>query len=119
LEASLRKRILQIAYDPILLGVQRRLMEISGYQVFSILAGNGRIRLNLSGISLDAVVLDYSSSFESRWALVRWLKLNYPSLPVIALRRDNFDEPLTLADSNARAQNPAEWLDALSSALTT
>jgi CheY-like chemotaxis protein len=113
----LGKKILQIAYDPVLLGVQRRLMETSGYEVLSVLGDKSVEGMDISTLAVDVVLLDHSAAFETRWELVRRLKLSYPDLPVVALRRDALDEPVTLADHHASAQDPAEWLDTLAIAL--
>lgn len=101
-----------------MVGVQRRLMETSGYEVFTILAREGSHDFDLSGLGINVVLLDHAASFEERWAIVRRLKLTYPELPVVALRRDALDEPVTLADHHVVAENPADWLDTIATALT-
>jgi CheY-like chemotaxis protein len=113
-----RKKVLQISYDPVMVGVQRRLMETSGYEVFTVLARESQQDLNLSSLGVHVVLLDHSASFEERWAMVRRLKLAYPDVPIVALRRDALDEPLTLADHQVSVENPADWLDTIAIALT-
>jgi len=114
---KLRNKILHIAFEPQLHGVQRRLMETSGYNVLTVLGDNGVDELDLAALAVNVVVLDYSAPFEQRWGLVRSLKLNYPEIPVIALREDAADDTISLADHNASLQNPAEWLDTIAIAL--
>ena len=112
-----RKKVLHIAFEPQLLGVQRRLMETSGYHVLTVYGDNGIHELDLAALAIDVVVLDCSASFEQRWGLVRSLKLRYPEIPVIALRQDSADDAISLADHNASLENPADWLDTIARAL--
>jgi CheY-like chemotaxis protein len=113
-----RKKVLQIAYDPVLVGVHRRLMETCGYEVVTVFAAENLVEVDIPALGIDVVVLDHSASFEARWGIVRRLKLHYPEVPVIALRRDVLDEPLTLADHHVSVENPAHWLDTIAVALT-
>jgi DNA-binding NarL/FixJ family response regulator len=111
------KKILHIAFEPQLHGVQRRLMETSGYNVLTVLGDNGVDELDLAALAVNVVVVDCSAPFEQRWALVRSLKLSYPEIPVIALRKDTTDDPISLADHNASLENPADWLHTIAIAL--
>jgi CheY-like chemotaxis protein len=115
--SSSRKKVLHIAYDPVLVGVQRRLMQTSVYEVFTVFARDNPQELDLFHLGIDVVLIDHSASFEERWAIVRRLKLSYPNVPVVALRRDALDEPLTLADHQVSIENPADWLDTIAIAL--
>jgi CheY-like chemotaxis protein len=112
-----RKKILQISYDPVMVGVQRRLLETSGYEVLTVLARDGTHNFDLSSLGINAVLVDHAASFEERWAIVRRLKLANPDTPVVALQRDALDEPLTLADHYVSAENPADWLDTIATAI--
>lgn len=113
-----RKKVLQISYDPVMVGVQRRLMETSGYEVFTVLWRDGPQDVDLSTLGINVVVIDHAASFEERWAIVRRLKLAHPDVPVVALQRNVLDEPVTLADHHVSAENPADWLDTIAVALT-
>ncbi len=101
-----------------MVGVQRRLMETSGYEVLTVFAHQDHHTMDLTGLGINVVLIDHSAPFEERWAIVRRLKLAHPDVPVVALRRDAFDEPLTLADHQVSAENPADWLDTIAVALT-
>src|SRR5262249_46242498 len=96
-----------------MVGVQRRLMETSGYEVFTVFAHESAQELDLCHLGINVVVIDHSASFEERWGIVRRLKLAYPDVPVVALRRDSLDEPLTLADHQVSVENPSDWLDTI------
>jgi hypothetical protein len=111
------KKVLQIAYDPGLLSVRRSLMEASGYEVATVVGTADLPNLGLLALAIDLIVVDHSADFEARWGVVRGLKLRYPELPVIALRRDEHEEGISLADHTPSAHNPTTWLGSIALAL--
>jgi len=116
-DKKLRNKVLHVAFEPQLHGVRHRLMETSGYDVLTVVGENGIHEMDLTALAVDVVLVDCSASFERRWGLVRSLKLSYPEIPVVALRKDNTDDPISLADHNASLASPADWLDTIAIAL--
>lgn len=81
------ERLLYICYDPTVLLSRERLLMNMGYQVCTVLGGDGLMaRMEID--YFDFAIIGDEGPLAERQAAVRLLKETYPHTPVIALCRD-------------------------------
>ena len=108
-----QRRILQIAYYENLLRTRAAMLQRAGYIVSSALGNDeakaAAVRL-LPG--LDLVVIGFSGLYSDRTAILRWLKQQYPDLPIVILQAHT-SERFPDADCTTLSEEPEVWLRAV------
>ena len=103
--------VLQIGYYPALLQMRQSMLEHEGYAVTSAL-GNDQGMAVATTAHFDVIVVGFCSDTQNRIQMVRWLKQNVPSSPIVALLANNL-ESLPEADFETLSWNPSVWLTAV------
>ena len=107
-----RVRIFHVAYDTSLLRVRTEMLKHAGFNVSSAL-GNPQARRELeANADYGLVVVGWSAPDGERGDMVRWVKVHYPNLRVIALYGGAGHE-IPEADFNSRSEDPGEWFGAV------
>lgn len=112
------RRILQVAYYDNLLRTRAAMLQRAGYTVFSLLR-NDEVKASARDLisSVDLVMMvGFSGTYAERAAITRWLKQEFPQVPVIALQ-SNSSERFPDADCSTLSEDPEEWLNAVARSL--
>ena len=100
-----QRSVLQIGHYPTLLETRSSMLESDGYKVTSAL---GNQQGMAAAHRTDVVVVGFSGPLPDRLH-IRWLKLQLPSTPVVALLA-NSNEKFPDADLVTFSENPRDWL---------
>ena len=104
------RRILHIAYYENLLRTRAVMLQRSGYVVSSVL-GNDEAKATAARLlpGFDLVVIGFSGAYSDRNAMLRWLKQQYPDVPVVVLQAHS-SERFPDADCTTLSEDPEHWL---------
>jgi hypothetical protein len=111
-----KRVVCQVSYD-FKLGTERAaLLRANGYEVISIY-GNDAARVVLSATEQHCVsfIVGHGAPAETRRDMVRWLKEQFPKIPVIAMNAPGIG-PLDGVDYNVKLDGPETWLPIIASA---
>ncbi len=110
-------RILQIAYYDSLLRTRATMLQRAGYAVVSVL-GNDQAKAGVDQLlpAVDLVMVGFSATYAERIAIVRWLKEQYPQVPVVVLQA-NSSERFPDANYVTLSEDPEVWLGAIAACL--
>ena len=115
--SSAGRRILQIAYYDNLLRTRAVMLQQSGYVVASVLGNEEAKAAVARHISqTDLVMVGFSGPFAERSAITRWLKKEFPTMPVVVLQASS-SERFPEADCVTLSEDPEVWIDAVASCL--
>jgi hypothetical protein len=103
------ERVLCISYDRTLGKIRELILEQAGYTVRSVV-GNQAGMLAAETDCFDIFIVGNTARREVREQMAGWLKQRFPSTPVIALKRWEYESPITEADCVTATVDPAEWL---------
>ncbi|HMA01107.1 MAG TPA: response regulator, partial [Gemmatimonadaceae bacterium] len=106
-----RPSLLQVGYHPDLIRLRETMLEADGYEVTSAMGNDQGIAIATSR-PFDVAVVGFSAPHSARHSMVRWLKLNAPSVCVVALLAHNA-EHFPDADCETLSEDPYEWLGAI------
>ena len=108
--APATRRILQIAYYENLLRTRATMLQHAGYAVASVL-GNDEAKATAARLlpGFDLVVIGFSGAYSDRNAMLRWLKQQYPGVPVVVLQAHS-SERFPDADCSTLSEDPEHWL---------
>jgi len=109
-------RILQVAYYEGLLRTRATMLQRAGYTVVSVLGSEARIIVPRVISASDLVLIGFSGPYADRASLVRWLKQEYPRLPLVALQA-RLSERFPEADCVTLSEDPEVWLGAVAGCL--
>jgi hypothetical protein len=114
--APRRKRLIfQIAYDGKVATERAQLLRACGYEVVSVI-GNEAAKVVLSmSRTWDLFIVGPSPS-QGEGEIVRWLKVKYPGIRVLALNSPGIRD-LPDADYNIRSSSAESWLPTVATAL--
>ena len=103
------ERVLCISYDPTLSRIRELILERAGYTVHSVV-GNQAGMLAAQTTRCDIFMVGNTAEREVREEMAGWLKRRFPTTPVIALKRWEYESPIPGADCVTATVDPAEWL---------
>ncbi len=112
-----QRRILQIAYYDNLLRTRTAMLQRSGYAVSSVLGNDAAKAVApklVPGVGL--VMVGFSGPYADRAAITRWLKQQYPEVPVVVLQAHS-SERFPEADICTLSDDPEVWLRAIADCL--
>lgn len=107
-----RVRVLQIAFDPLLLKVRAEMLKHAGLEVFSVLGPDEARRALSDNADYDLVLVGWSAPDQVRREMVCWLKEHYAGLRVISLHNGRCQDIME-ADFNFCSDKPEEWFTAV------
>lgn len=109
------KRILRIGYDAALLKSTRALLKCGRYTVVTVRGNTNAARLSVSNQNFSLVIVGQTEHPWKRRAMVGWLKLEKPAVPVMALHSDSC-EIIPQADYNCVMDESHSWLSTVKQA---
>lgn len=111
------RRILQIAYYENLSRTRAAMLQRSGYTVASVL-GNDEAKAAAPKLlpGMDLVMIGFSGPYAQRAAIARWLKQEYPRVPVVVLQASR-SERFPDVDCCTPSDDPEVWLGAIATCL--
>ncbi len=111
------ERVLCISYDPTLSRMRELILEQAGYTVHSVV-GNKAGMLAAETYSFDIFIVGNAAERKVRQEMTSWLKGHFPSTPVIALKRSEYESPIEDADCATATVDPAAWLNTVNDCIT-
>jgi CheY-like chemotaxis protein len=107
-----KKRILSISYDEVLLLTRHALLEQEGFEVWSAHGFTEALEVCRDQEDFDVVVMGHSMPHRDKIALVRALRSKCDA-PLVSIRKPG-DSPLPQADYSVDAQEgPKAFLEAI------
>lgn len=103
--------MLSVAFNSALMKTREALLRSRGYTVTSVLGAEPAKAA--AGQGFDVFAVGHAAPWTERRDLVRWLKQNFPGVPVVCLLRNRFEEPIPEADCSTDVEDPKGWLAAV------
>ena len=112
-----KRVVFQIAYDQHRLVTRAELLRHRGYEVISVVGNEAaKVILGSHQQHCDLFIVGHAAPEETRKEIVDWLKVEYPSVRILALNPK--DHQLAKADYNVILNGPNQWLSIVGGAFS-